>query len=382
MKIVYIYPHLLTVAGTERVLVDKINYFAEKENYEVMLITLEQGKMPIVFPLSAKVIHVDLDVRYYEMYRMLFIHRFFKKRSLAHVFQRRFDSVMNDFQPNIVIATTYNSHVLHIINNCKLNFKRILESHIGKSFLHHNDPVNQSNIFKWINAFIGMKKIEKEATKFDVLVALNQVDACDWSRYVDTKVITNVVHLNPLGLYSNQINNRVVFVGRFSKQKGINDLFRIWKLVNQKHPDWHLDMYGDGEMRSYVCYEANRLGMNIHIYESNSNIYEQYINSSILVLTSVYEPFGLVIPEAMSCGLPVVSFDCPYGPADIITDGVDGFLVKNRNIEDFAARVCSLIENRYLRIRMGKAAIMSSSRYRPEMIMPQWETLFEKLNSE
>ena len=92
MKIVYIYPHLLTVAGTERVLVDKINYFAEKENYEVMLITLEQGNMPIVFPLSAKVIHVDLDVRYYEMYRMQFIHRFFKKRSLMHIFQNRFFS--------------------------------------------------------------------------------------------------------------------------------------------------------------------------------------------------------------------------------------------------------------------------------------------------
>ena len=379
MKIVYIYPHLLTVAGTERVLVDKINYFAEKENYEVMLITLEQGSMPIVFPLSAKVIHVDLDVRYYEMYRMQFIHRFFKKRSLMHIFQNRFDNVINDFLPNIVIATTYNSHVLHVINNCKVHFKRILESHIGKSFLHHNDPDNQTNIFKWFNAFIGMKKIEMEALKFDVLVALNQVDACDWSRYIDTTVITNVVHLNPFGIYSNQTNNRVVFVGRFSKQKGINDLFRIWKLVNQKHPDWHLDLFGDGEMRSYVSSGVNRLDMNIHVHESNNNIFEQYINSSILVLTSVYEPFGLVIPEAMSCGLPVVSFDCPYGPADIISDGIDGFLVKNRNIEDFASRVCLLIENKKMRMQMGRAAIMSSSRYRAENIMPKWESLFEKL---
>ena len=83
----------------------------------------------------------------------------------------------------------------------------------------------------------------------------------------------------------------------------------------------------------------------------------------------------------MSCGLPVVAFDCPYGPADIIHDGVDGFLVENRNINTFAERICQLIENETLRKKMGNSAITSVQRYRAEMIMPKWKQLFEQLLS-
>ena len=101
----------------------------------------------------------------------------------------------------------------------------------------------------------------------------------------------------------------------------------------------------------------------------------------MLLLTSIYEPFGLVMPEAMSCGLPVVAFDCPYGPADIITDGVDGFLIRNRDVRAFADRVCQLIEDEALRRQMGQKAIVSAQRYAPERIMPLWKELFESLLS-
>ena len=120
---------------------------------------------------------------------------------------------------------------------------------------------------------------------------------------------------------------------------------------------------------------------NIHIHEPESTILKRYCESSILLLTSIYEPFGLVLPEAMSCGLPVVAFDCPYGPAEIITDGVDGFLVKGRDVNEFANRVCQLIEDPNLRIQMGRAAIKSSQRFRADLIMPQWQNLFSDLTS-
>ena len=96
-------------------------------------------------------------------------------------------------------------------------------------------------------------------------------------------------------------------------------------------------------------------------------------------MTSRYEPFGLVLPEAMSCGLPVIAFNCPYGPADIITDGQDGFLVKNRDINAFAEKVCLLIENPELRKTMGQAGIYSSKRYDVSSIMPMWKELFKQL---
>ena len=124
------------------------------------------------------------------------------------------------------------------------------------------------------------------------------------------------------------------------------------------------------------------LNTNIHVYEPIADVMDRYRDHSILLLTSLYEPFGLVLPEAMSCGLPVVAFDCPYGPTDIITDGVDGFLINNRDIDTFADKVCLLIEDEELRRRMGQNGIVSSQRYRADLIMPMWKKLFEDLISQ
>ena len=140
-----------------------------------------------------------------------------------------------------------------------------------------------------------------------------------------------------------------------------------------------MDIYGEGEMMDFYKNIIDNMDINIVIHLPQSTILQRYSESSMLLLTSVYEPFGLVMPEAMSCGLPVVAFDCPYGPADIITDGVDGFLIKNRDVSAFADRVCQLIEDKDLRVRMGQAAIKSSQRYRADVIMPKWERLFERL---
>ena len=121
------------------------------------------------------------------------------------------------------------------------------------------------------------------------------------------------------------------------------------------------------------------MNSNVIVHEPNNDIFKYYLESSIFLLTSRFEPFGLVIPEAMSCGLPVVAFDCPYGPADIITDGQDGFLIKNRDIHAFAEKVCLLIENPELRKMMGQVGVQSSKRYDASLIMPFWKTFFEQL---
>ena len=209
------------------------------------------------------------------------------------------------------------------------------------------------------------------------MVVLNQGDAEDWSKYIRTKIIFNLVHLNE-GEVSTLENKRVIFVGRYSKQKGIPDLFRVWELVYYRHPDWQLNLYGGmGEDYDYALAEADRLQMNIHINEETNDIFSKYRESSIFVLTSIYEPFGLVLPEAMSCGLPVLAFDCPYGPANIISDGEDGFLIKNRDIQSFVDRLCLLIEDEKLRRQMGKKAIVSSQKFAAGNIMPEWKSLFE-----
>jgi glycosyltransferase involved in cell wall biosynthesis len=138
-------------------------------------------------------------------------------------------------------------------------------------------------------------------------------------------------------------------------------------------------MYGAGLMKESFIHEIEGQDLGILIHEPDANIVERYLESSIHLLPSVYEPFGLVIVEAMSCGLPVVSFDCPYGPANIIIDGKDGFLIKDRNIEKFAEKLCLLIENPELRKSMGQVGIVSSQRYDASQIMPKWKALFEQM---
>ena len=151
----------------------------------------------------------------------------------------------------------------------------------------------------------------------------------------------------------------------------------IWKRVQARHPDWILNIYGDGEEKEQ--YADIIASLNIVVHQPTRNIHEEYCKNSIFLLTSISESFSLVIPEAMSCGLPVVSFDCPYGPRDIITEGRDGFLVPQYDVDAFADRVCYLIEHNDIRLQMGMAALTSSQRYAAEIVMPQWKKLFESI---
>ena len=379
MKIVYVYPKFTTFAGTERVLIDKMNYLSSQEGVIVYVITYDQGSHSFAFPIASTIIHIDLNICFYKLYKYNYVKRFFKWLKYRKLLRNNFVQLMANIEPDIVVAITYYPQIMALISACPGHFKKVLESHIDKCYLHSNDPMIKNNYIKRALGRWKMEYLNREACKFDILVSLHQEDAYEWSKYLSTKVIINVVHLNDTGRYSNQDSKHIIFVGRYTIQKGIPDLFRIWQIVFQKHPDWHLDLYGDGEVREIPYTEEYWNNNNIHVHPSDPDVFLRYIESSIFVLTSLYEPFGLVIPEAMSCGLPVIAFDCPYGPAEIINDGVDGYLIKNRAIDKFAEKLCKLIDSPQLRIEMGKAAIQSSQRYSADKIMPQWLNLFNEL---
>ena len=219
----------------------------------------------------------------------------------------------------------------------------------------------------------------KALSKVDWIVALTHGDADQWrSINPNVSVIYNIVTINETDVYSDCKNKRVIFVGRLDSQKGFQYLNAIWKIVEKRHPDWCLDIYGEGadlkENKSMIPQ-----GKHVFPHAQTLDILDKYKESSILILTSVYEPFGLVMPEAMSCGVPVVAFDCPYGPSEIITNGKDGFLVSCYDVEAFADKVSLLMENESLRKEMGQNAIQSSQRFTKDKIIPQWISLFESL---
>lgn len=371
MRILYITDALAIWGGTERVLVEKVNYLADNYDYDVHLITVNQGAHPVLFPISEKVHYTDLNIRFHRQYNYRGLNRLIKRWQLNRLYINRLRDYISFSNPDIIISAR--TELSFGIITTKGTIPFLFESH--SSFISYRFQFNG-----WYSKY-REKCMCKSLRHANVIVALTEGDANEWRKISsNVLVIPDIVHLNVTGRYSSCNNKSVIFVGRFAHQKDVHSLLQIWSIVNKRYPDWRLHIYG-GFSNEYdvLVNEIRNMRANVFLYEPTPNILDKYCENSFLLLTSLFEPFGLVLPEAMSCGLPVVAFDCPYGPADIITDGVDGFLVKNRDINEFADRVCQLIEDKDLRVRMGQAAVKSSQRYRADLIMPKWKTLFEQI---
>jgi glycosyltransferase involved in cell wall biosynthesis len=158
-------------------------------------------------------------------------------------------------------------------------------------------------------------------------------------------------------------------------------LLQAWKLVIQNYPDWTLHIYGKSDSKDTFLRLSESLGLspNVLFSEPVTDIQNVYLSSSIMVLPSRSEGFGMVLIEAMACGLPCVSFDCPHGPADIITYGEDGLLVPNVDVEQLAEAIIDIMKHEHRRQAMGIAAKENVKRYLPEHIVPIWEELFKQL---
>ena len=211
------------------------------------------------------------------------------------------------------------------------------------------------------------------------MVTLTEDDACDWRRLLpDVRCIPNMVEQNQTGRMGDVSTRRVIFVGRFDYQKRAEMAIELWQRVAPQHPGWQLHIYGDGERREAVA-EAARGVEGVVLRKPTASIFDAYCESAFLILTSLFEPFGLVLAEAMSCGLPAVAFDCPYGPRTIIEDGRNGFLVKEGDMQGFADKMSRLMDDDSLCRQMGRAAVGSARRFSADQVMPQWLMLFQEL---
>jgi glycosyltransferase involved in cell wall biosynthesis len=371
MRLLYIADALALHGGIERVLTQKVNWFAE-HGYEVCVVTVNQGDKPLCYSFHPGVRYLDLNISFYSQYAFKGIRRMLKRFELNRDFQRKLSDSISFFSPDVLICTCL-EYVRNLIN-VKGSLPLVFESHsscLCESF--ENDGILR-RFYMWY-----MKLSLKKA---DMVVSLTEGDAKEWRKYLShVCVIPNVVSLNPNEILSDCSAKSVIFVGRLSKQKGLDHLLTIWSTVHLMYPDWQLNIYADGygTEKNVLLAQIKHMNTNIVVHEPTLEIFEKYKENSILLLTSIYEPFGLVLPEAMSCGLPVIAFDCPYGPSDIIHDGIDGFLIKSGDIDCYINRLCLLIQSQELRIKMGHAGAISSRRFDPMYMMPLWEKLFNSL---
>lgn len=360
MTLLYVTDAFAVWGGMERVLADKMNYLSESYGYDVVLITVNQGAHSIPFSLNPRIKHMDLAVRLHQQYAYGRVKRFLVHRQLVAELKDKFMNALMKINADVIVCAKLD--FIGVLNEVRGCTPLIVESHTICRADYYEKPGLLRRLQIWTYKY--------QVKKADAVAALTVGDSKDWLMYnKQVYVIPNVVNINKSSNYSSHTERKIIFVGRFTEQKDFDCLLRIWSIVFARHADWTLDVYTDGKIDA----------SGVSVFKPVANIMEKYFNSSMLLLTSLFEPFGLVLPEAMSCGLPVVAFDCPYGPADIITDGVDGFLVKNRDINEFANRVCQLIEDRELRVRMGQAGVKSAQRYSADLIMPKWKELFESL---
>lgn len=371
MKLLYVENALAIHGGIERVITDKLNWLAEYGGCEICLLLASQGDHPIVFPLNTKVECHNLGISFHHVYQYSGLKRYRLQYQLHQLFRQRMSEKIRAFKPDVIVCTRL-EFVCDVMKVCE---------HVPVVYESHNVYLAYKfEKYSWQQK-IQVKFRYHALKKVRMIVALSQGDALEWKKLTPhVRVIPNVVHLNDTGRYSTCSSKSAVFVGRYSSQKDIQSLLQIWKLVNERHPDWQLHIFGGyGKQKDSLLFEINQQRANIIIHQPTSSINEEYFKSSMLLMTSLFEPFGLVLAEAMSCGLPVVAYDCPYGPADIISDGVDGMLINNRNVNEYVEKVCQLIENEELRREMGHAGIHSSQRYSASSVMPLWVQLFRDI---
>jgi glycosyltransferase involved in cell wall biosynthesis len=231
------------------------------------------------------------------------------------------------------------------------------------------------------------REIAREYPRLEALVVLTDDDARDYREALHgapTRVERIPNALPSLGGGLSSLESRVVVAaGRLTGQKGFDLLIRAWALVAPERPDWALRIFGDGHQREELEALIEELGLSdsVSLRGPTTAIGEEFAQASLFALSSRFEGFGMVLVEAMSKGLPVVSFDCPRGPAEIIDDGVDGVLVPNGDIEALAAAIVSLTGDPERMRSLAAAGLSKSRQYEIGPIGERWDALLAELSS-
>ena len=360
----------------ERVLLNKIAYLVKHTDWEILLITTDQKNRPSFYPLPEGVRWMDLDINYSDDNDKGTFQKIkgYLRRKKIH--RQKLTAILNKEKADVMVSLFPSESSFY--PSLKDGSKKVLELHFNKFF---RLQYNRSGLMGLIDRLRTWQD-ERMVRKFDKFVVLSQEDEGYWGAMPNLCVIPNAA-LRMSDTYAEGDKKRVIAVGRLDYQKGFDRLIEAWRIVqqNKAYADWHLDIFGKGEWKEMLQARIDGCGLqnSVKLNYPTKEIGKEYMDSSMLVMSSNYEGFPMVMIEAMACGLPAVSFDFKCGPKDIIRHGENGLLVKNGDIQGLAEAMMKLMEDEELRRRMSVEARKVTETYSEEVVMKQWLSLFEGL---
>lgn len=375
MRIVYIVSAMHYPNGMAKILTEKMNWLAEHTNHEIWMIETERADLSHYYTLHPNIQFVNFDLNFDAVYSLPFMKRIISYKSKELKFKKKLSDFLIELKPNITITTLRREiNFLHKIDD---GSKKIGEIHFCRNYYRIFQKKNLPSFVNECVTRFWQKQLIENISKLDKFIVLTQEDSEQWKELDNVVVIPNFIHKMPSRISTCE-NKQVIALGRYTEQKGFDLLINAWKIVENKHPNWKLDIYGNGNWKYYQDL-ADSYGLStVSCHPAESDIESIYANASIYVLSSRHEGFGLVLVEAQSHGLPIVSFACPCGPREIIND-TNGILVENGNVQQLAEGIITLIENEKKRKDFGQMAISGVSRFQIDEIMNKWVSLFNEV---
>ncbi len=373
MKILYLIHSTYNPGGMERVLLNKVRYLVEEKGWDMTVVTTDQHERPPFYPFPEGVKMVDLGVNYSEDNGKPFLKKllgFLKKRRLH---KKRMTEVLAQVKPDVVDC--FYPGECAFMPGMKDGSVKVMELHQSKLF-HHQ--YNRSGLMGLADKYRAVMD-ERLVRKFDRFVVLTEEDAQMWGEMPNIRVIPNAANFIA-DSYSDCSAKRVIAVGRLDYQKSFDRLILVWEKVHENIPDWRLDIFGQGEWKEMLQQMIDERGLQdcVKLNGPTKDIGKEYAESSMLVMSSHYEGFPMVMIEAMACGLPAVCFDFKCGPRDIIQPEENGLIFPDGDIDGLAEAMIRLMKDEELRKRMGENAKRVVETYSEEKVMSKWIKLYEE----
>lgn len=376
-RIVYCTPALYSAGGVERVISCKASYFADVLGYDVTVIVTEGKNKESFFPISKKVNIINFELNFEELWSANFLRKIVLYLSKQRKYKKLLTKQLLSIRPDFTISTLRRE--INFLTDIGDGSIKIGELHLNRKNFRELES-RHYNVVKKLFAKIWMMDLVCKLRKLDRLVVLTEKSMASWPE------LTNVVVIrDPLPFHveskNSLLSKRVITIGRYVYQKGYDLLLQAWAEIEKQFPDWQLSVYGMGDQKEYRR-QMSELGLDPVRCQLNgpiNDVSKEYLTSSIFVLPSRFEGFGLVVIEAMSCGVPVVAFNCPMGPDEIITNGEDGYLVPIGDVHELACKLQKLMKDDSLRMKFSERAYSNASKYRMEEIASQWTKLFSQL---